>query len=139
MLRKCFKWPTDIDSCVCVCVFETNYFCLFSTVFTLQENRSSLRILSGTPDRPSMHMLNGFVDTPLFRHLGSSSWHTKDARLILLFKDIEPKLVFVATAMVIGVLGLVIWCIRSARHRLSRRDVESHIGSPPLKPLCKYT
>jgi len=137
MPRKCPKWSMDMDSCVWV--FTTNHFCLFSTVFTLQENRSSLRILSGTPDQPSMHMLNGFVDTPLFRHLGSSSWHTNDARLILLFKDVKPKLVFVATVVVLGVLGLVIWCIRSTRHRLSRRDVESHIGSPPLKPLCKYT
>ena len=84
-------------------------------------------------------MLNGFVNTPLFRHLGSSSWHTKDARLILLLKDIEPKLVFVAAVMVFGFLALLVWCIRSARHRLSTRDVESHMQSPSIKPLFKYT
>ncbi|KAJ5452209.1 hypothetical protein N7445_000392 [Penicillium cf. griseofulvum] len=37
-----------------------------STVYTLQKNRSDIRILSGTPDNPKMHMLNGFVDTPPF-------------------------------------------------------------------------
>jgi hypothetical protein len=28
------------------------------------------------------NMLNGNVDTPLFRHLGSSSWHSSDAKFI---------------------------------------------------------
>ena len=27
-------------------------------------------------------MLNGNVDTPLFRHLGTSSWHSSDAKFI---------------------------------------------------------
>ncbi|GAQ12126.1 mannosyl phosphorylinositol ceramide synthase CSH1 [Aspergillus lentulus] len=65
-----------------------------STIYTLQSNRSSLRILSGPPDAPRMHMLNGQVNTPLFRHLGSSSWHNRDARLISLFKNLDQRALF---------------------------------------------
>lgn len=86
-----------------------------------------------------MHMLNGFVDTPLFRHLGSSSWHTKDARLILLLKDAQPKVIFVAVVMILGVLALLLWCARLTRHRLSTRDVESNQQNSSLKSLFKYT
>jgi hypothetical protein len=31
----------------------------------------------------SSHKLNGHVVTPLFEHLGASSWHKKDAKMIL--------------------------------------------------------
>ncbi|KOS38484.1 hypothetical protein ACN38_g10696 [Penicillium nordicum] len=105
-----------------------------STVYTLQKDRSDLRILSGTLDNPNMHMLNGFVDTPLFRHLGSSSWHNKDARLILLLKDIELKMIFLASVILIGVLASLFLYCRWARHRLSsRQDVESNLRIPSLK------
>ncbi|CEJ60971.1 hypothetical protein PMG11_09524 [Penicillium brasilianum] len=110
-----------------------------STVFTLQTNRSSIRILSGTSDNPTMHMLNGFVDTPLFRHLGSSSWHTKDARLILLLKDAQPSLILVSVVIIIAVLALMLWCARLPRTRLSKRDVESHLQNSSSKSLFKYT
>ena len=30
-----------------------------------------------------MHRLNGRVSTPLFNHLGSSSWHSYDAAMIV--------------------------------------------------------
>jgi hypothetical protein len=86
-----------------------------------------------------MHMLNGFVDTPLFRHLGSSSWHTKDARLILLLKDAQPSLIFVFVVMITAVLALMLWCARLTRTRLSTRDVESHSQNSSFKPLFKYT
>lgn len=107
---------------------------LCRTVYTLQKDRSDLRILSGTLDNPNMHMLNGFVDTPLFRHLGSSSWHNKDARLILLLKDIELKMIFLASVILIGVLASLFLYCRWARHRLSsRQDVESNLRIPSLK------
>ena len=112
------------------------------TVYTLQKNRTTLRILSGTAENPTMHMLNGYVDTPLFRHLGSSSWHTKDAHLILLLKDIDPKIILLVSVMVVGVLGSMIWCCSSARRRFfsPRRDIEFHsLESPTMKPSCKYT
>ncbi|KAB8246989.1 hypothetical protein BDV35DRAFT_404644 [Aspergillus flavus] len=59
-----------------------------STIYTTQPNRTSLRILSGPPNHPNMHMLNGFVDTPLFRHLGTSSWHANDALFVRLWVDV---------------------------------------------------
>ena len=33
-----------------------------------------------------MHRLNGNVTTPLFKHLGSSSWHSWDAAIVKAFK-----------------------------------------------------
>ncbi|PLB52779.1 hypothetical protein P170DRAFT_112203 [Aspergillus steynii IBT 23096] len=55
-----------------------------STIYTTQRNRTGLRILSGPPTDPTMHMLNGLVDTPLFRHLGTSSWHAQDVAMFKL-------------------------------------------------------
>ncbi|KAE8351239.1 hypothetical protein BDV28DRAFT_150162 [Aspergillus coremiiformis] len=62
-----------------------------STIYTIQPNRTSLRILSGPPDHPHMHMLNGFVDTPLFRHLGTSSWHANDALFVRMLEGVEKR------------------------------------------------
>ena len=39
--------------------------------------RNTLFVLDGTEN-----MLNGNVDTPLFHHLGTSSWHSSDAKII---------------------------------------------------------
>jgi mannosyltransferase OCH1-like enzyme len=54
-----------------------------STIHAQQKNRSDLRILSGTRRNPNLHALNGDVETPLFHHLGASSWHSFDAFLIV--------------------------------------------------------
>ncbi|KAK3987465.1 glycosyltransferase [Cladorrhinum sp. PSN332] len=54
-----------------------------STIHALQSNRTELKILSGTRENPRMHSLNGAVSTPIFNHLGSSSWHSYDAALIV--------------------------------------------------------
>ncbi|KIN03418.1 glycosyltransferase family 32 protein [Oidiodendron maius Zn] len=54
-----------------------------SVVHTLQKTRSDLRILAGPKELPNLHRLNGNVITPLFHHLGSSSWHSFDASLIV--------------------------------------------------------
>ncbi|KHN96428.1 Glycosyltransferase, DXD sugar-binding motif protein [Metarhizium album ARSEF 1941] len=48
-----------------------------SVLHALQPNRRDYKILPGP-----LHSLNGRVVTPLFEHLGSSSWHSYDARLI---------------------------------------------------------
>ncbi len=53
------------------------------TIHTLQPNRTSLKILAGPRSHPRMHNLNGPVSTPLFNHLGSSSWHSYDAAMIV--------------------------------------------------------
>lgn len=41
------------------------------------QDQASLHILD------SSHKLNGHVVTPLFEHLGASSWHKGDAKMIL--------------------------------------------------------
>ncbi|EPS29211.1 hypothetical protein POX_f08257 [Penicillium oxalicum] len=111
-----------------------------STVFTLQKERAKYRILSGTLNQPNLHMLNGYVNTPLFRHLGSSSWHAGDARLILKLKNTPPKYIALAAVIAITVLATLICCMCSLRHRLrSRRDVESLARSSPSKSSCKDT
>ena len=54
------------------------------TIHALQPNRLELKILAGPPDNFKLHSLNGPVSTPIFDHLGSSSWHSYDASLIVL-------------------------------------------------------
>jgi hypothetical protein len=49
--------------------------------------RKDLRIIWG-PNR--LHQLSGAVTTPLFRHLGMSSWHNHDSSFIMLFKPGHP-------------------------------------------------
>ena len=56
---------------------------------TTKLDRSKLRILWG-PRR--MHHLNGNVVTPLFRHLGSSSWHSWDAAFFKVVKKLRVSL-----------------------------------------------
>lgn len=45
----------------------------------LQRNRTGLKILAGPEDNFGLHSLNGRHATPLFEHLGSSSWHSYDS------------------------------------------------------------
>jgi hypothetical protein len=52
-------------------------------MLSLFPGRDSLRILWG-PN--GMHQLSGVVVTPLFKHLGMSSWHSFDGAIITLFK-----------------------------------------------------
>ncbi|KAL2128276.1 hypothetical protein VTI74DRAFT_9425 [Chaetomium olivicolor] len=54
-----------------------------STIHAFQRDRSSLKILAGPKHHPKMHRLNGPVSTPIFNHLGSSSWHSYDAAMIV--------------------------------------------------------
>ncbi|RLL93556.1 hypothetical protein CFD26_101903 [Aspergillus turcosus] len=107
-----------------------------STIYTLQSNRSSLRILSGPPDAPRMHMLNGQVNTPLFRHLGSSSWHNRDARMISLFKNLDQRALF--AVLVFGLFAattMILCCVHRARGRGRSSDEEQ--SAAVLKLLRK--
>ena len=53
--------------------------CHFASVIHVHEaNRSALKVLPGP-----LHSLNGKASTPLFDHLGSSSWHSYDAKFIV--------------------------------------------------------
>ncbi len=54
-----------------------------STIHAFQPNRTELKILAGPRWNRRMHSLNGPVSTPLFNHLGSSSWHSYDAAMIV--------------------------------------------------------
>ncbi|KAE8154343.1 hypothetical protein BDV25DRAFT_136037 [Aspergillus avenaceus] len=96
-----------------------------STIMTLQSNRKNVRILSGPPEHPKMHMLNGLVDTPLFHHLGSSSWHGRDVRFIAVFKNLDQRALFVG---VLVALGRVIICglLCCAKRRISWVEDEEH-------------
>lgn len=91
-------------------------FRVFSTIFTLQENRSSLRILGGITGSPRLHMLNGFVDTPLFRHLGSSSWHNFDASLINWVGHLQQRSILVGVSFVVSLM-LTVYFLTSLRRR----------------------
>ncbi|KUL87370.1 hypothetical protein ZTR_04647 [Talaromyces verruculosus] len=87
-----------------------------STIFSLQQNRSSLRILGGITGSPRLHMLNGFVDTPLFRHLGSSSWHNFDAALINWIGHLRLGSILVTVSFVVS-LTLTVYYLTCLRRR----------------------
>jgi inositol phosphorylceramide mannosyltransferase catalytic subunit len=54
------------------------YISAHMQLFTRQRwGKKTVLVLDGVEN-----MLNGNVDTPLFRHLGSSSWHASDAKFI---------------------------------------------------------
>jgi hypothetical protein len=92
--------------------------------------RADLRILWG-PNR--LHQLSGAVTTPLFRHLGMSSWHNHDSSFIMLFKPGHPlariaAAVFSKTFLVITlVICFGLWYRRRAtsrrRGRFGKRDI----------------
>ncbi|OAA37244.1 Glycosyltransferase, DXD sugar-binding motif protein [Metarhizium rileyi] len=60
-----------------------------SVLHTLQPNRKDFKILPGP-----LHSLNGRVVTPLFEHLGSSSWHSYDAQLITMLGNAHLMPIF---------------------------------------------
>ncbi|KAH8426859.1 glycosyltransferase family 32 protein [Aspergillus melleus] len=94
-----------------------------STIYTMQRNRTSLRILSGPPTDPNMHMLNGFVDTPLFQHLGTSSWHAHDVTAFRVLNAARRSWTcLVAFGIGFGVVVLVVVGTLGVMRRSSRRD-----------------
>lgn len=77
-----------------------------------------MRILGGTEDNRRLHMLNGFVDTPLFRHLGSSSWHSSDAFLINSLGHPRKGPIIVLVVVVSFLTGsLLAICVACRHHR----------------------
>jgi hypothetical protein len=87
---------------------------LVSTIHAFQHNRTELKILGGTRENPGMHSLNGPVSTPVFKHLGSSSWHSYDAAMIVsLGRNHAWKLPLVGFAVV----GLAFVVMKRARKR----------------------
>lgn len=107
------------------------------TIHSLQRNRDELRILSGTKANPNLHRLNGNVITPLFHHLGASSWHSFDASLIVSLGRAKPSLLilflvlaFLITAFVVATWRQVLRMRRTAhRYASSRPQSPSRIRS----------
>ncbi|KPI43677.1 Inositol phosphoceramide mannosyltransferase 1 [Cyphellophora attinorum] len=66
--------------------FSTGCHFLSTMYATTTLPRTNLRVLQGPPSQPRMHQLNGNASTPIFRHLGSSSWHSWDAAFFKLFR-----------------------------------------------------
>ena len=56
------------------CMFISAHMQLFTR---RRWGKNTVMVLDGVEN-----MLNGNVDTPLFRHLGTSSWHSSDAKII---------------------------------------------------------
>ena len=84
--------------------------CHYASVIHLgQANRTNLKILPGP-----MHSLSGRVTTPLFDHLGSSSCHSYDARLIITLGHGTNLLFFVG----VGIALALFWRRRTILRRL---------------------
>lgn len=82
-----------------------------------------------------MHRLNGDVVTPLFHHLGASSWHSFDAALIVSLGRIERNTWMrgVAFVLFISALGVAVW-VGMLRLRLKRRRASSSARSRSPDP-----
>jgi hypothetical protein len=86
-----------------------------------------MHILWG-PNR--LHQLSGAVTTPLFRHLGLSSWHSADGAIVHFFK-FGPAGHVLALAVRLGVITTVLYIAircwrwyRSPSHPSRRRSME---------------
>lgn len=82
-------------------------------------------------------MLNGVVNTPLFRHFGSSSWHGHDARLIQFFKDLDQRILFAGLVFVLGSTALIILLCISRRRAPKADDEERRLPSFTIKWMTK--
>ncbi|KAK3322681.1 glycosyltransferase family 32 protein [Apodospora peruviana] len=90
-----------------------------STIHSLQPNRVDLKILGGTKENPNLHRLNGRVSTPIFEHLGSSSWHSYDAAIIYNLGKSGSKW----QVPVLAVCGVIVASVVVRRLRRRRRLV----------------
>lgn len=95
--------------------------CLFiSIAFTLFP-KTDLWILGNGKS----HFLRGHSVTPLFEHLGASSWHSWDAALILFIGAHRVLVLGVLLAATLGVTLCLRWGLRlrKAARRKGGRDV----------------
>ncbi|WQF79043.1 Putative glycosyltransferase, DXD sugar-binding, nucleotide-diphospho-sugar transferase [Colletotrichum destructivum] len=76
-----------------------------STIHSLQRNRTAIKVLAGPKGNPNLHRLNGAVSTPLFDHLGSSSWHSFDAAFIVSLGRLTKHQIFFLS---IGNIAIVV-------------------------------
>jgi hypothetical protein len=94
-------------------------------MLSLFPGRDELHILWG-PN--GMHQLSGAVTTPLFRHLGMSSWHSFDGAIWAVFTPghvlsiTNGRTYYRLGGFVLMLVGLDVWR-RWARRRRRRRPV----------------
>jgi len=62
------------------------------------------------------------VVTPLFHHLGTSSWHSYDASLIVSIGKGSKWLRFVFVGFILGVVGVGALAMRAKRRSQDARD-----------------
>lgn len=67
------------------------------------------------------HMLRGEITTPLFKHGGASSWHSWDARVIVLLGKYGKNLLVVAACVVVLGVGAVVALLVSRRRKNALR------------------
>ncbi|OAF58768.2 hypothetical protein VC83_06086 [Pseudogymnoascus destructans] len=94
-----------------------------STIHALQQNRSELRILAGPLDNFKLHSLNGPVSTPIFNHLGSSSWHSYDASLIVLLGKSAKWWI---PLFILGAAAAVFFMVRRSKVKGTLRRYQSY-------------
>jgi len=82
-----------------------------SSIHSIMKDRKDLKILSGPEGNENMHRLNGDVETPLFHHLGASSWHSYDAALIMSLGKLKSPIGRVGFGVILGlvVLSVSVW------------------------------
>jgi len=105
-----------------------------STIHALQKDRSELRILSGTVENANLHALNGDVETPLFHHLGASSWHSFDAFLIVSIGKLGSHLMWIFAGVVtLAVVGLWVALVQLRGVKGSRSPFRRRVSEDGLK------
>ena len=92
----------------------------FRAIHTLQKNRTELKVLAGPPEAPNLHSLNGDVVTPLFHHLGTSSWHSYDGAVIVSLGKPKIQLRILFVGIILGVIIAVAVASRLQRRNMSR-------------------
>jgi hypothetical protein len=87
-------------------------------MLSLFPGRDAMHILWG-PD--GLHQLSGVVHTPLFNHLGMSSWHSFDGAIITLFKP-GHALGIIPFGLLLKVVAfsLTVWGMIKFKRRLDR-------------------
>lgn len=104
---------------------------LSSVIHVLQRNRTEHKILAGPKDNPKLHSLNGRVSTPLFDHLGASSWHSYDSRFLVFLGEcgiwILPVLII---GLVCAMLLITDWSTNLGRshHRVRGSQLDKRIA-----------
>ncbi|CAM1505633.1 Fc.00g112700.m01.CDS01 [Cosmosporella sp. VM-42] len=88
-----------------------------SQIHVMWPKRADLKILAGPKDNPKLHSINGPVSTPLFNHLGSSSWHSYDG---LFITSIGKYGKWIGLGAVVGLVGILLYTMRSSRRRRGR-------------------